>query len=46
VAIVDSNFSDEEFNRELLGIFRRLRFEPIPEGSVTVNLPLVFNRNE
>lgn len=46
VALVDSNIGDDEFIRELLGLLRRLRFEKISEGSVTVNLPLVFNRTE
>jgi len=46
IAVVESNIGSEEFVRELLGLLRRLRFEKITEGSVTVNLPLVFNRTE
>ena len=46
IAVVESNISSDEFIRELLGLLRRLHFEKITEGSVTVNLPLVFNRTE
>jgi len=46
IAVVETNIGSDEFIRELLGLLRRLRFEKITEGSVTVNLPLVFNRTE
>ncbi|MBN2355792.1 TonB family protein [candidate division KSB1 bacterium] len=46
VAVVESSINHQDFIRDLLAIFRRLRFDPIQEGSVTVNLPLVFNRPE
>ncbi|HNW60427.1 MAG TPA: AgmX/PglI C-terminal domain-containing protein [bacterium] len=46
ITVVESNISEAEFVRELLGLLRRLRFDKITAGSVTVNLPLVFNRTE
>lgn len=46
IVVVESNISEDEFVRELLGLLRRLRFDKITAGSVTVNLPLVFNRTE
>ncbi len=46
VQIADANIESPEFVRELMSLFRRLRFEPISAGAVTVNLPLVFNRTE
>ncbi len=46
VVVVETTINNQDFIRELLSIFRRLRFDPIQEGSVTVNLPLVFNRPE
>ncbi len=46
IDMVESNIENNEFVRELLGLLRRLKFEKISEGSVTVNLPLVFNRTE
>jgi hypothetical protein len=46
IAIVESNIDNSEFVRELLSLLRRLHFEKITEGAVTVNLPLVFNRTE
>ena len=44
VQIVESTISNSEFVRDLLNIVRQLRFSPIREGNVTVNLPFVFNR--
>ncbi len=46
VQIADANIENPEFVRELLSLFRRLRFDAISAGAVTVNLPLVFNRTE
>jgi hypothetical protein len=46
IAVAESNIGDDEFVRELVGLLRRLRFGKISEGSITVNLPLVFNRTE
>jgi len=44
VKILQSTFPNQDFVRDLIGIVKRLKFEPIPEGSITVNLPLIFNR--
>jgi len=44
--VVESTMNQPDFDREILNILRRLRFEPVPEGSVTVNLPFVFSRTE
>lgn len=46
VAVVESNIGSEDFERELLSLLRRLHFEKITSGSITVNLPLVFNRTD
>jgi TonB family protein len=42
--LVESTMGNDDFVREVIAILRRLRFEPIPEGSITVNVPLVFSR--
>jgi TonB family protein len=42
--LVESTMGNDDFVREVVAILRRLRFEPIPEGSITVNVPLVFSR--
>lgn len=42
VQLVESTMNNTDFDREVLNILRRLRFEPIPEGSLTVNIPYVF----
>ncbi len=44
VGVVEATIENESFIRELMNIIRRLKFEPIPEGSITVNLPFVFSR--
>lgn len=44
IAVVEANISNQNFVSELVNIIRRLRFDPIPEGSLTVNLPFVFSR--
>jgi len=44
VGVVEATIENEDFIRELMSIIRRLRFDPIPEGSLTVNLPFVFSR--
>jgi TonB family protein len=44
VTIVESTFPSQDFINDIIRIIRRLRFPTIPEGSITVNLPLVFNR--
>ncbi len=44
VGVVEATTDNQEFIRELMSIIRRLKFEPIPEGSLTVNLPFVFSR--
>ena len=44
--VVESTVENDDFVREIIAILRRLRFEPIPEGSITVNVPLVFSRVE
>jgi TonB family protein len=44
VQTVESSIANQDFVNELVRILRGLRFEQIPEGSVTVYVPLVFNR--
>lgn len=44
VRLVEATISNQDFIRDITNILRRLRFPPIQEGSVTVNLPFVFNR--
>lgn len=44
VRIVQSTVNHPEFERDIVNIFRRLRFDPIREGAVTVNIPLVLQR--
>jgi TonB family protein len=44
--LVESTMNNADFDRDVVNILRRLRFEPIPEGSLTVNLPFVFSRAE
>jgi len=44
--VAESTVENDDFVREIIAILRRLRFEPIPEGSITVNVPLVFSRVE
>ncbi|MBN1541075.1 AgmX/PglI C-terminal domain-containing protein [candidate division KSB1 bacterium] len=46
VDVIDTTISNRDFIRELIAILRRLRFDTIPEGSLTVNVPFVFNRVE
>lgn len=43
VDIVEASIGNPDFIRELVNIIRRLKFEPISEGTVIVNLPFVFN---
>ncbi len=44
VQVVESTINNADFVRDLINIVRQLRFSPISEGNVTVNLPFVFNR--
>ncbi len=44
VQVVESTIRNADFVRDLINIVRQLRFSPITEGNVTVNLPFVFNR--
>ncbi len=44
IQILESSIDNQDFVRELMNIVRRLKFPPIREGSITVNLPFVFNR--
>ncbi|MBN1482655.1 energy transducer TonB [candidate division KSB1 bacterium] len=44
VQVVESTIQNANFIRDLLTIIRQLRFPSISEGSVTVNVPFVFNR--
>ncbi len=44
IQILESTITNQDFTNDVMRILRGLRFEPIPEGSVTVYLPLVFNR--
>lgn len=44
VQIVESTIQNQNFIRDLINILRGLRFPSISEGTVTVNVPFVFNR--
>ncbi|MBN1996525.1 energy transducer TonB [candidate division KSB1 bacterium] len=44
IQILESTIQNQDFLNDVMRIIRGLRFEPIPEGSVTVYLPLVFSR--
>lgn len=44
VQVVESTIQNADFVRDLLTIIRQLRFPSISEGSITVNVPFVFNR--
>ena len=44
VQIVESTIQNQNFIRDLINILRGLRFSAISEGTVTVNVPFVFNR--
>ncbi len=44
VQVVESTIQNADFVRDLLTIVRQLRFPSISEGSITVNVPFVFNR--
>jgi periplasmic protein TonB len=44
VRVVDDTVGSPEFTRDLSNILRRLKFPPIDEGSVSVNLPFIFNK--
>ena len=46
VQVVESTIQNADFIRDLLTIIRQLRFPAISEGTVTVNVPFVFNRVE
>ncbi len=42
--IIESTIDNPEFERELLSIVKRLKFEPIPTGNVTTVFPFVFSK--
>ncbi len=42
--IISSNIKNASFEREILDVIRRLKWEPIDEGYVTVQYPLVFQK--
>jgi TonB family protein len=44
IKLVESTLNNNNFIRDLMNIIRRLSFEAIPQGDVTVNIPFVFNR--
>ncbi len=44
VAILETDIPIQEFIQDIVNILRRLKFPPITEGAVQVNLPFVFNR--
>ncbi len=44
ITVLESTISNQNFVRDLTNIIRRLKFPPIAEGSITINLPFVFNR--
>jgi TonB family protein len=44
VQVIESTIQNADFVRDLLTIVRQLRFPSISEGTLTVNVPFVFNR--
>jgi periplasmic protein TonB len=44
IRVVEASIINQDFIRDLTTILRRLKFPPIQEGSLTVNLPFVFNK--
>lgn len=44
ITVIESTIASQDFVRDLTNIIRRLKFPPIAEGSITINLPFVFNR--
>lgn len=44
--LISSTMNNSQFEREILDVVRRWKYEPIAEGTVTVTYPLVFNRIE
>lgn len=44
VRIVETTMNHPELERDIVNIFRRLKFQSISSGTVTVNIPLVLNR--
>ncbi len=44
VKVVESSIDNQNFINDILSILRRLNFARINSGSVTVNLPFLFNR--
>lgn len=44
VVVIESTIDNQDFINDIIRIIRRLKFRPIQEGSITINLPFVFNR--
>ena len=44
IRVAEASITNQDFIRDLSTILRRLKFPPIQEGSLTVNLPFVFNK--
>ncbi len=42
--VIETTIDNPEFERELLALVKRLKFEPIPSGSVTTVFPFVFSK--
>lgn len=44
VKTISSSVNNREFELEILNVIRRLKYEPIDQGTVIVTYPLVFNK--
>jgi len=42
--VIETTIDNPEFEHELLALVKRLKFEPIPSGSVTTVFPFVFSK--
>ncbi|OGB98849.1 hypothetical protein A2V82_07920 [candidate division KSB1 bacterium RBG_16_48_16] len=46
VVVVSTDITNTDFVNDIVRIIKRIKFPPITEGDVTINLPFVFNRFE
>jgi hypothetical protein len=44
VVVVSTDIINTDFVNDIVRIIKRIKFPPITEGAVTINLPFVFNR--
>ena len=44
VKILESTINHPQFERDIINLLRRLKFEPIPEGTASFVFPFVFNK--